>query len=259
MSEKILENVQKYSREYHGLIDNINYVFNEDGSVNWRSMIKPEFLYVNKGWFEQRQQEAPKSIEGLSDKQLLIMLAGIKEVAKLRGYRAVSYNLSRDEGNSYISASCRIDWIPNYETNYQEVYFEDYANASINNTDPFVHKFLETMACNRAFVRSVRNFLNIHIIGADEIDKSDPNKTVSYSESGDSSSNLDFLKPHGLLEKIANESGIESFDAFIAWLRIVWKNGTYKNEKIDEIQSWKSYKDIPAKECRTICNLLKTA
>jgi hypothetical protein len=259
MSEKILENVSKYVRGSHGLFENVDYVFNEDGSTNWRAMIKPEFLYVNKGWFETRSQEPPKSIDGLNDKQLLIMLGGIKEVAKLRGYRSVSYSLSRDEGNSYISASCRIDWFPNYETNNKEVSFEDYANASINNTDPFVHKFLETMACNRAFVRSVRNFLNIHIIGADEIDKSDPNQPKSYSESGESSGNLDFLKPYGLLEKTAAEGGIESFDDFLGWLRIAWKSGIYKNEKTEEIQGWKSYKDIPAKECRTLCKLIKAA
>jgi len=33
-----------YQRDEYGLLENVNYIFNGDGSVNWRSMIKPEFL-----------------------------------------------------------------------------------------------------------------------------------------------------------------------------------------------------------------------
>ena len=50
--------------------------------------------------------------------------------------------------------------------------YTDVGNATLANTDAFCAKFLETIACNRAFVRCVRNYLNIHIVGADEIDKS---------------------------------------------------------------------------------------
>ena len=67
-----------YKRNEHGLLENVDYVFNEDGSIDWRSMIKPEFLYPNKGWFDARNKPIPNTIEGLDDKQLLIMLGGIK-------------------------------------------------------------------------------------------------------------------------------------------------------------------------------------
>ena len=52
-----------------------------------------------------------------------------------------------------------ITYLPNYETNFKEVTFSDVANATIENTSSFAKKFLETIACNRAFVRCVRNFL----------------------------------------------------------------------------------------------------
>ena len=71
-----------YRRNGEGLLENANYIFNEDGSIDWRAMIKSEFLYPNKGWFEARSQALPDSIDGLEDKQLLIMLGGIKELAK---------------------------------------------------------------------------------------------------------------------------------------------------------------------------------
>ena len=83
-----------YKRNDHGLLENAEYVFNEDGSVNWRAMIKPEFLYPNKGWFEARNKSVPDSIEGLDDKQLLIMLGGIKELAKLRGYYDIDFQVT---------------------------------------------------------------------------------------------------------------------------------------------------------------------
>ena len=243
------EFIDKYSRDEYGLLVGCDYIFNEDGSISWREMVKPEFLYPNKGWFEIRQKEAPKSIEGLTDKQLLILLGGIKAVAKLRGYTGVTYSISGDKG--YVIASCRIDWLPNYETNGETVYFEDYANASIDNTDKFCHKFLETIACNRAFVRCVRNFLNINIVGDDEIDKSDKSLSIDSSEN---THDLSVLKPQGTLEKVANEKGINSYEEFLSWLREQWKKETYKNE---DAKKWTSYSEIPTKECRKLLALME--
>ena len=60
----------------------MSYEFDEDGSVNWRSMIKDEHLFPNKSWFDLRK-DLPRTIDGLKDHQLLIKLSGIKELAKL--------------------------------------------------------------------------------------------------------------------------------------------------------------------------------
>ena len=54
-----------YSRDENGLLNNVQYDFNEDGSVNWRSMIKDEHLFPNKSWFDLRKKDIPRSIEGL--------------------------------------------------------------------------------------------------------------------------------------------------------------------------------------------------
>jgi hypothetical protein len=241
-------NFKKYLRNQYGLIDSVNYSFNEDGSINWRAMVKQEFLYPNKGWFELRQKPVPKSVEGLTDKQLLILLGGIKDLAKLRGYSYVSYDLNSDK--NHVVAKCKIKWIGNYETSFNEVYFEDCANACIDNTDKFCHKFLETIACNRAFVRCVRNFLNINIVGDDEIDKSEKSLSIDSSEN---TSEISVLKPQGTLEKIAIEKGISSYENFMTWLREQWKLETYKNE---EAKNWSQYSDIPAKECRKLLAIL---
>lgn len=238
-----------YKRNNHGLLENAEYHFNEDGSVDWRSMIKPEFLYPNKGWFDFRKQEVPASIEGLKDNQLLIMLGGIKEIARLRGYDSVSFEVNNiSEG--YVVAKCKINWIDSYENS---AYYEDVANASLENTDSFCEKFLETIACNRAFVRCVRNFLNIHIVGADEIDKSN-NKDLSLSSRVQLPDNASLTPNTALQSAFSEKSGTDSFDEFKQTLRQLWTKESYRNE---EAKDWNSFSDIPAKECRKLLSLIK--
>jgi len=247
-----------YQRDEHGLLKNIDYHFNEDGSVDWRAMIKPEFLYPNKGWFDMRGQPTPTSTEGLKDNQLLIMLGGIKELARLRGFHGVSFQVQNvDDG--YVTALCIIDWIGNYESgskdyngNYTTVNYQDVANATFENTDSFCEKFLETIACNRAFVRCVRNFLNIHIVGADEIDKSN-NRTEPSSKSSTPSSNVP-ITPSALLEtKVKASHGVNSWDDFKELLRGLWKEEKYVNESVKD---WDSFSDIPAKEARKLISII---
>jgi hypothetical protein len=242
------ESSVKCRRDELGLLSGVNYIFNEDGTVNWRSMVKQEFLYPNKDWFFSRKKDVPKSIEGLTDKQLLILLGGVKDVARLRGYSSVTYQISGDK--DHVVASCRINWIGNYESNMQEIFFEDYANATLENTDKFCQKFLETIACNRSFVRCVRNFLNINVVGDDEIDKSEKSLSIDSSEN---EKDLTVLTPQGTLEKIAKEKAINSFENFVSWLREQWKSGAYKNE---EAKNWSQYSDINPKECRKLIALL---
>ena len=254
MSKKKIYGPDIYKRNEHGLLENVDYEFNEDGSVNWRAMIKEEFLYPNKDWFVSRKKDTPSSVEGLSDKQLLIMLGGIKELAKMRGYCSVSFDVA-NSGDGYVTAKCTICWIKNYETQ-DCVKYEDVANATLANTDNFCAKFLETIACNRAFVRCVRNYLNIHIVGADEIDKSkgaNNSNTVEYDASSDSA--MLPLTPAGTLQKaLDEENGVNSFDDFKKLLRTFWKEEIYKNE---EAANWNSYDDIPAKECRKLIAICK--
>lgn len=243
---------EKYLRNQYGLLNSIEYHFNDDGSINWRKMIKNEFLYPNKGWFDIRKKELPNSIEGLADNQLLIMLGGIKELAKLRGFSNISYRISNIKEN-YVTAVCQITWIGNYETDNRIIVFEDAANATASNTDDFCVKFLETIACNRAFVRCVRNFLNIHIVGADEIDKSKNSIPISSEDTSYDSSVIP-ITPVGILEKILRDKhGIVEFEDFRNILRDLWSSDKYRNE---EVKSWKNFADIPAKEARIILTLI---
>ena len=233
------------------------YKLNEDGTINWRAMIKPEFLYANKEWFEIRNQKVPDSIEGLADNQLLIKLGGLKELAKLRGYNSVSYDVIKSD-RDYVVVKCKITWKPLMAESSSMIIledlcsFEDMANATLENTNDFCAKFLETIATNRAFVRCVRNYLGINIVGDDEIDKS-KNKTFSYENSEQSSSDGD-ISPQGLLKKhVFKKIKAENFESFKEHLREMWKKEEYQN---DQAKEWESFKDVPAKECRKLISLI---
>jgi hypothetical protein len=221
-------------------------------------MIKSEFLYPNKGWFEARKKDVPTSPEGLDDKQLLIMLGGIKELARLRGFESVSFKTDH-LSDTYVIASCEIIWLPNYENKGAGgcgVVYQDVANATLQNTGSFAAKFLETIACNRAFVRCVRNFLNIHIVGADEIDKS-KDSVNSFSVEASSDEPLEkILSPNARLFQDWQDygGGGGNFNDFKETLRSLWKKEIYKNE---DAQNWNDFNDVPAKEARKIRAALK--
>lgn len=210
-----------FSRNEFGLLENppIPYVYNEDGSVNWRKMIRSEFLVPNR----QRTQET--DISKLEDKDLLILLGGIKELAQIRGFTSVNYSIP-SAGPTYVLAACTIYWSSNYETNGKEIIFEALADASPDNTQSFARNYLAAIAENRAFVRCVRNFLKINIVGQDEI-----GAKANFEELAPESP----LSPTAVLSNLMKEKNISLDD-------LKKKLSKEKYEKVDEITA---LSDIP--------------
>ena len=142
-----------------------------------------------------------------------------------------------------------INWIENYEGVYAfRPTFASIANATTHNTNGFAAKFLECIAENRAFVRAVRNFLGIHIVGADEIDSSRNKAPIVPPPS---SSGAKDITPQGILKEKAGTD----FNSFKGCLRAWYKTGAYAYDP-ELIKEWSDYKDIPAKECRKLLKLL---
>jgi len=240
-----------YKRDRYGLIKDVEYSFNKDHSVNWRGMINPDHLYPNSEWFEKRAEPIPKSIDGLEDNQLLIKLSGIKELARLRGFTWVEYQVV-ESSSSRAVLSCNMSFIGNYETDGREVIFSSVANATLDNTAGVSSKYLESIAENRAFVRCVRNFLNIHIVGDDEIDEA-PFKKPN-EEKGEESSGA-FPSPVTVLKDIlATKHNVFTWDEFKTMLRRLWTSEIYRNEESGE---WESFSDIPTAEQRKLIQLFK--
>jgi len=240
-----------FQRDKDGLLKNVQYTFNEDGSINWRALVKEEHLFPNKAWFDRFNKPTPKSIDGLKDHQLLIKLSGIKELARIRGFESVFFETVKCEAD-HVAVKCSVTFIPNYETGGRAVLYEDMANASINNCSSFAVKFLETIACNRSFVRAIRNFLNIHIVGLDEMDTSDPQSQnqISSSAAGQSS-----LSIQSSLEKNSKEIlDCSSFEDFRDYLKNLKDSKTYICK---DVESWSSFSDIPSKEARILLKIIK--
>jgi hypothetical protein len=248
--EKIIDNSfgpSIFQRDSNGLLKNIQYTFSENGSVNWRAMVKEEHLFPNKAHFERFNKPLPRTIEGLKDHQLLIKLSGIKELARLRGFNSVSFEMVKCE-QSHVAVKCKISFISNYETG-SEVVYEDMANATMKNCSSFAVKFLETIACNRAFVRAVRNFLNVHIVGLDEMDTSD-NSTAQETPQSSTSFSI-----QSTLSKNAKDyANCSNFDCFKEYLLELKESNIYINS---DAESWLDYPDIPSKEARVLLKIIK--
>lgn len=187
------------TRNQYGLLENakIQYIYNEDGTINWRKMVKQEYLVPNR----QKTQET--DVSKLDDKDLLILLGGIKELAQIRGYTSVEYKVVTASEN-YFATSCRITWIPNFETGGKEIVFEALADATSSNTKSFARFFLAAIAENRAFVRCVRNFLKINIVSQEELGDA---KLLDDSSSVQENP----TSPHTLLERVMKDKNV-SFD-----------------------------------------------
>ena len=211
-----------FIRNKYGLIEDetVTYHFNEDGTVNWRKMIKAEFLVAN------RDRTDETDITKLEDNELIILLGGLKDLASVRGFKSVTYKI-HEASPEYVCASCTISWIGNYETEQGEpVVFESVADAGIKNTESFGQMYLAAIAENRAFCRAVRNFLRINIVAKEEI------KNVKISTPAPSSN---AASPDLFLKNLMKEKKI-TFESI---------KGKMVNEKVDGADAWGSIKDIP--------------
>lgn len=221
MPRKKTEKRTSVKRDESGLIiePKVDYVFNEDGTVNWRKMVKEEFLVPNK----QRTQET--DVSKLEDYQLIILLGGIKELAQIRGYTNVHYEVT-SPSPEYVVTTCSIDWIPNYETEDRAVTFSAIGDASPQNTQSFAKFFLGPIAENRAFVRCVRNFLKINIVAQEELGNTKIFEEESQSNQTD---------PKLLLESVMKEKNI-TFEQVKTKLA---------SEGLSEAASYKTVEDVP--------------
>ena len=225
------------TRNQYGLLEDksLNYVFNDDSTINWRKMVKTEHLVPNR----QKTQET--DVSKIQDKDLLILLGGIKELAQFRGYTSVEYKVVA-ASESYFATSCKITWLPNYETGGKEIVFESLADATVNNTKNFARFFLAAIAENRAFVRCVRNFLKINIVSQEELgDAKLIDDSVSQNENPTS--------PHALLEKVMKDKSV-NFDQL--------KKKLIK-EKFDNADNLNSISDIPKAKIFELIERIKKA
>ncbi len=234
-----------FQRDEMGLLKNVNYIFKDDGTVDWKAMIPSKYIVINTEFFEKRQIAVPDSTSGLEDKQLLILLGGIKELAKIRGITSVSKRVV-ESSNDRAVVICTVTFTPNYETGMQPFSYEEVASATLNNAIGFGQLYLETIASNRAFVRAVRNALRVDIVGSDEL--------ANFTSSTGSETTSESEPWHALRDAAKNAStqafpdGFKTFDEFKSVLL---------QKKIDGADGWNDWKDIPPTTIFKLITLLK--
>lgn len=238
--KKVFTNVppKTFKRNEFGLLEEVNYIFNEDGTVNWRAMIPRQFLYINKSAKDRIEKRYSKKIEDIDvisdnvdDSFLVIKLAGLKFLAFLRGFSSVSYQPVCANPN-YASTACDVAWIENYETNNQCVYFGGLGSAMIENTNKMTSSYLIEMSENRAFCRAVRSFLRINIVSQEEL-KPDGSPQIEEEES------VSKVDPYSLLQQNLDKRGI----TFKMVKGTLLKKATTDEEKA-LVNSYNSIQDI---------------
>ena len=156
-----------------GLVNGITYHYTPEGRVDWRRMVDPKFLYIARDYEErvvkaQGKPLAEVDILSVKDDWLRIRLGGINQLANLRGYRSIEYDLvAATDGKA--AAVCRMEFIGNFETEGLPIICSAIASATVRSVDRNFIPYLETFAENRAFSRCVKRALQINILSDIEV------------------------------------------------------------------------------------------
>ena len=212
-------------RNEFGLIKGLNYVFTEDNAkVDWRKMLDDKYLVPNRANFIKFNKEIPKTIEGLEDKDMVVLLQGFRTLADIRGYTDVNYDIV-NSSKDYCCVKCTIKWVPNFESSMIE--YSSTADAHWDSVDGIFKNYLVSMAENRAFQRTIRNALKINICARDEIG---PVKEENNNSSPQSNPQVE------ILENLLSKKNI-TFDQF--------KKVKLIPDKVPGAENMKSLNELP--------------
>lgn len=166
-------------RDNDGLLKTVQYVKDKNGFVDWRAMINEDHIVLNRMEFAYAgidvanlsEEELKKVKAEAPENKKLIKLAGFKDLSRLRGIKAQKFDLV-DRAPEAAVVSCKLQFIPNYE-NPEGLVVEALAQAStenVGNTGKVKYQhYLEVIASNRAFVRCVKEALQILTLSEDEV------------------------------------------------------------------------------------------
>lgn len=166
-------------RGQDGLLKTIAYPKKDNGLIDWRQLISREYIVLNRmslagkglSLDDLSQEEIDKLIDESPEEDLIIKLAGFRQLAKIRGIFYEDSTITH-WSSDHVVAKTVVKFLPNIEDPV-EVVASGVASASAFNTDPIFAKFLETIATNRSFVRAIRNALGIASVGQDELKEDD--------------------------------------------------------------------------------------
>lgn len=232
----------------NNLAEGVDYKYKPDGSIDWRAMLNPKYLVVNRQHIPTLEKKfgckldlIPK--DQIEDRYLLVLLQGWKDLASLRGYYSVIPDLVFS--NDY-KASCQvtIDWFGIPDTGGARISFGWVGSASRDSTMGFGSLYLETVANNRAFSLAVRNFLGVEIVGFDEIG-------TKVTEEPSSSDAPNIGTPQAALAKAVGEINL-SFNDFRT--RVSEK---HLSKITGKPENWQSFTDVETTDAIKLLGIIK--
>ena len=172
--------------------------------IDWRSKVSPEHVVLNRHAMAKlgvntkilTPEETEKYLREVTDDKKIIKLSGFRELLRIRGYSSLSQNVKAFPDGT-VACECTIVFAPHKETNWAAVSYTGVASAGVSNVAPEYSQFLVAIASNRAFCRTVREFLGISTVSDEELN---PNEEVKVADSPS--------KPIELVKKKCEESGI---------------------------------------------------
>ena len=198
------KDLQSKKRLENGLIDGVEYIYLENGRINWLKMIPEEYLYINLDprRIARIEKQLSKPIaevqkSEVKDTDLVITLQGLRYILDLRGYKQSKIKLDYCSPD-YAAATCEIVFLSNLEESFEQT-FTASACAHKNNTKSFYQAYLVEAASNRALCRAVRQFLKINIVSNEELgqEKDAPIEETTPTDNP--------MSPRFLLQRIISE------------------------------------------------------
>jgi hypothetical protein len=222
--------IPKGRRDERGLISGPDYEFDQYGFINWRKLVNPEHIVLNrmemgKSGIDVKlitEEEKQKYLAEVPDSKKVIRLAGFRELARLRGFTEVAQMIKPADGA--VLCECTITFVPNIETDFTPLVYTAVASASPADVAPDYAHFLAAIASNRAFGRCVREALGIVVVTEEELN---PNEETKVATGG--------IKPNDVLERKCKDKGI-SVEVIKTWLA----GQGYEIE-----MEWLTFKDFP--------------
>lgn len=169
-----------------GLLKGLDYKFTPLGFVDWRAMVNPEFVVLNRQYAARKgidlkiatEDEKTKYLAEWPDEGKLILLAGLRDVLRLRGFMSINYSISETPRGSSV-AICTIELKPNFETGFAPVKCSGVASAAPETVDSAYKGAIEAIASNRALCRAIREGLNIYTVSEEELNPAEEIKIAN--------------------------------------------------------------------------------
>jgi len=246
--------------------------------LDWRQYLdnNPDLICLNKEmakkWgvtdsesiTKKKEREVLASLK--DDKLKIVLLQFFKDIAHIEGFKSIDYEPLGPSNEFYCGAKCKIIWENGQTTSGM-------GDAHGYNTSSFTKYYTAAIAENRAFIRAVKAYFNISIVGADEIgetpkDDGLPPKTLTKDPSTPKLEVEAPVGPHVTLKRVVKEKlQISEFEVFLKYLRKQYAEAANSDGKIPSLipekdaADWKDYgswESVPKSKVAELISKIKS-